>query len=120
MREIKFDIKIRHIETGNTFREIMTLDEIMTSGKLYTKGIQEVVYIRQFTGHLDKNKTPIYDKDICMFEIKGLGKGKANVYLFAGCFFLKVDGQEQPFPLFEYEFRDDIIIEVLVDEFENP
>lgn len=55
MTEIKFDIKIRHIETGNTFREIMTLDEIMTSGKLYTKDIQEVVFKRQFTGLKDKN-----------------------------------------------------------------
>ena len=66
MREIKFDIKIRHIETGNTFREVLTLDEIMTSGKLYTKGIQEVVFKRQFTGFLDLDveRKEIYVSDI--------------------------------------------------------
>ena len=55
MREIKFDIKIRHIETGNTFREVFTLDEIISGSKLYAKGIQEVVFKRQFTGLKDKN-----------------------------------------------------------------
>ena len=64
MREIKFDIKIRHIETGNTFREILTLEEIMTSGKLYSKGIQEVVFKRQFANIKDKNGNELYDKDI--------------------------------------------------------
>lgn len=64
MTDIKFDIKIRHIETGNTFREIITLDEIITSGKLYTKGIQEVVFKRQFTGLKDETGKEIYDRDI--------------------------------------------------------
>jgi len=76
--------------------------------------------IGQFTGSLDKNGIEIYEGDKCYFEIKGLGAENSECYFAHGCFFLKVKGQEEPFPLFNYEYRDDIIIEIIGNIHENP
>ena len=69
--------------------------------------------VGQFTGITDKNGTKIFDGDKVYFEIKGLGESESECYFSYGCYFLKVSGQDSPFPLFQAEFRTDIGLEVI-------
>lgn len=125
MTEIKFDIKIRHIETGNTFREIMTLDEIMTSGKLYTKGIQEVVFKRQFTGFKNKKGVDLYQGCIIHYtKHKGyllesfIGE---VIWMEEGCWGYRTSGYDYAFNSAD-EIQFDILdhIEVIGNIYESP
>jgi hypothetical protein len=69
MRDIKFEICIRHKATGNLWIEKLTLNELLDrNGSLYNPSIQEVVYKRQYTGETDKNGTELYEGDICKAE----------------------------------------------------
>lgn len=115
MREIKFEYGFESI--NGIVKKKYYLHEIpFLREKCDVWNILPLAYVRRFTGLLDKKGVEIYEGDKCYFEIKGLGSGNAECYFVHGCFFLKVEGQKEPFPLFNYEHRDDIIIEVI----DNP
>ena len=124
MREIKFDIKIRHIETGNTFREVFTLDEIISGSKLYAKGIQEVVFKRQFTGLKDKNGKEIYEGDIGKRTMK-MPRFKQEMQILVDCWEIVFDkgafstrlfGSDKP-SRYSDRFEE---IEIIGNIYENP
>lgn len=64
--------------------------------------------VGQFTEMLDENDKELSAGDKGNFLLKGLGEGPAEVRYFDGGFWLVVEGQSQPLPLHEYEYRADI------------
>jgi hypothetical protein len=64
-REIKFEVSIRHKKSGNVWINKFTIDELLDrNGCLYSQGIQEVVYRRQFLNVVDKKNNDVYEDDI--------------------------------------------------------
>lgn len=102
----ELEFRAWHKPTQTIINDVQTLDSFaqMIASDEYV--------IDQWSGYKDINGKKIFSRDAVTFEIKGLGSGTAECYYSAGCFWLKVFGQADPFPMYEYEYRSDIIIEV--------
>jgi uncharacterized phage protein (TIGR01671 family) len=74
----------------------------------------------QYTGLKDKNGKEIYEGDILIFSIHGLGESLCKCLYDEGCFELDVIGQMTPFPMNNLKNRSDIFIEVIGNIYENP
>lgn len=65
MREIKFHIRIKRINSQYIWDTYLTLDELLDrNGCLYNPQIEEIVFKREYTGLKDKNDKDIYEGDI--------------------------------------------------------
>lgn len=119
-REIKFEVLIRHKASGNTFKDTYTLDELLErNGSLFNKGIQEIVYKRQWTGLKDKSGKEIYEGDI----IPSLnGTGNSIVSFENGTF--TWHGEPLGWDLFTQESPEEIKTEtwaiIIGNIYENP
>lgn len=64
-KEIKFDVLIEGNKTGEGFRTVLTLNELLErNGCLFNTNTSKVVFARQFTGITDKNGVDVFQEDI--------------------------------------------------------
>jgi hypothetical protein len=61
--ELKFEIKIKHKRTGKEWTDVFPIEELIEGSPLSHKGIQEIVYARQYVGIKDRKSKETYCRD---------------------------------------------------------